>query len=85
MCDSAAAISLWTYVFLRLPCSFLASFGEERGGCLFFRWEMAMNVATAVSFYVDKIVADPKISGLRSFYRSLRYPLFGWELFGFVF
>ena len=27
---------------------------------------MAMNVATAVSFYVDKIVADPKISGLRS-------------------
>lgn len=26
-----------------------------------------MNVATAVSFYVDKIVADPKISGLRRF------------------
>lgn len=25
--------------------------------------KMAMNIATAVSFYVDKIVADPKISG----------------------
>lgn len=24
---------------------------------------MAMNMATAVRFYVDKIVADPKISG----------------------
>lgn len=36
-----------------------------------------MNVATAVSFYVDKIVADPKISGLRSFFIFLRDRYFG--------